>query len=109
MITGRLDRRIVIQKPTATVNSIGEPVKAWADWKTVWTQHSAVKSDERYSTDGVRENMFVRFKIRYMWDLLTTYRIKYENRYYRIRGISEIRRREGMDIDAELLEGQGNE
>lgn len=108
MIVGRLDRKIDIEQPVATKNSIGEEIYSWSIWQRCWAQYVPKKADERYGSDAVRENRFVQFKTRYWPGLLVTFRILFEGNYYRIRGITEIGRREGWEVDAELLQGQAN-
>lgn len=109
MIFGRLDRRIEIEEPVTTYDALNAPILTWKNWKRVWAQYIPDKIDERYSNDTEREQRLVRFRTRYWSNFSTLFRIVFEGNYYRVRGVTEIGRREGLEVDCEYLQGQANE
>lgn len=84
--TGRLDRRITIQRATATQGAYGQPVETWADVATVWgaVEYQVARSGEE-QTDAVHvvTNNVV-FTIRHRSGMLETDRLYFDGNYYDI-------------------------
>ena len=107
MNIGKLDERIVIQTPTTTKDSYGQPVEAWSDLATVWCQRidvvRATKELER--GEDIEALKYVsRFIIRYRSDVTGTERISCDGRVYNINQIATIGRREALEIVAVATE-----
>lgn len=104
MIIGRMDRRIEFQTPGNTRDSMGSFVQTWTTFLRVWAQAKPLRASERFSSDQQRESKVYTFLIRYRDGITSDMRIVYNEEYYRISGIAEINRREGLEITAEYLQ-----
>lgn len=103
MRAGKLDREIVIESATSTVNAIGEPVETWATFASVWAEVKPLSASERFRSEARHSARVSTFSIRWLAGVLPTMRIKYENLYWRILGIAELGRRDGLEITAEVV------
>lgn len=103
MLAGRLDKQITIQKFVAERNTHGEETQTWVKLCTVWTQVISERGRERFisAKENAEDNLV--FKIRYRTDVLRSYRILYQNEVYDIKSITEIGRRDGLEIFAEAI------
>ena len=119
MRSGRLDRRIDIQRFTQTTSDSGEPIETWADIATNRpASYRALKGDERYLTPQVTAIDQVEFTIRYedaLSNLNPKDRVVYPSRapdspaapendltkIYDVLAVNELGRREGLQIIAE--------
>ena len=99
MRAGRLDRRITVEQFTSTVNAMGEPIMTWTALATLWASVRA-KSAREFFAHGEQATADVAFKIRYRSDLNRTMRIAYGGDTYDIVAITEIGRREALEIIA---------
>ena len=61
---GRLDRRIVIERYTATQDAFGGDVETWATLTTVAAQYTPVSDSERMSADQINATSMARFVVR---------------------------------------------
>jgi|WetSurMetagenome_2_1015567.scaffolds.fasta_scaffold00567_27 SPP1 family predicted phage head-tail adaptor len=100
MRAARLDRKIVIEKATETLNSSKEVIKSWATWQTVWAKKTDTGGSEKFNS-AVIASMTTNFEIRYLRSLTEKMRIKYDGGVYSILGIVEIGRHEGLLIKTE--------
>lgn len=103
MKAGRLDRRITLQRKSATQNSYGEEVAAWADLATVWAE--VVPSAGREAFVAQQFAGFINATFRVRWSSLTRSitdldRISFDGRIYNITEVREIGRREGLEFVA---------
>lgn len=98
----RLDKRIIIQKLTNTVNENGFNVEDWIDYQPVWSALSNLFGREFFAAKQVNSENTVRFKIRYRKDLDATinedgsktneiFRIKFKNSIFNITFIDDIK------------------
>ena len=99
---GSLDRRITVQQATTTLDSFGEPIKAWADLCTVWAQVKPVGGNERFQGQQVNPEVDTRFIIRYRTDVRVAQRVVYDGEQYDVLGILEIGRHAGQELLAKL-------
>lgn len=98
MRSGRLDRRLTLQRKTATENDYGEPVESWTTLATVWAEKIPVRGAERYAAMQTVAEVEERFRIRYRKDLTPLDRVICGNITYDVLGVLEIGRREGWEI-----------
>jgi head-tail adaptor len=103
---GKLDRRIIIQTPLPrTKKNSGAEEDAWTTFKdNVPAQVIPISASERFTSDGLHSVKVNRFRIRYLPGILPIFRLSYDGSYWRISGIAEIGRREGLDILAESID-----
>ncbi len=69
MRSGRLDRRITLQRKTVVENSYGEPIETWVDLATVWAEYLPTGGVERYAATQMVAEADTRWRIRYRADL----------------------------------------
>ncbi|WP_273690258.1 phage head closure protein [Ketogulonicigenium vulgare] len=85
---GKLDRRIVIQKPELVDDGFTQKTQ-FTDWRTVWAGVSWISDAQKWLAGGSNRSSVVRFVIRSSADtrlIDTTYRIQFENKVYIIDG-----------------------
>ncbi len=102
--TGDMDRRIVIQQVTVTKDSSLAPIESWTQFAKVWAkkqdfQQAVIRPDSEDTTVSR-----TRWTIRYLPNLLNTYRVSWQGQIYRIIGTSEVGRQEGIEILTERVE-----
>lgn len=88
---GDLDRRIIIERATATYNALNEPVETWATYATLSAKRSDVSDGERNAAGQVGSYLVSRFVIRSSPTtkaIRPTDRISYEGTW-NIHGIKE--------------------
>jgi SPP1 family predicted phage head-tail adaptor len=103
MDAGKLDRRIVLQRPTVTADETGQEVATWATLSTVWAAKLNVSDGERMAASEVAAQIDLRFQIRWsttVADLNAKDRLTFEGRIFDIVGTKELGRREGIEISA---------
>jgi len=111
METGKLNKRITIQKFTDTVNENGFIGKVWVDYKPIWSSRDDLQGREYYAAAAVQSESTVKFGIRYMKELdqdasiektavTKLYRIKYINSILDIKSIAIIGKNQFMKINA---------
>ena len=98
MRSGRLDRRLTLQRRTLTENDYGEPVETWTTLATVWAEKIPVRGSERYVAMQTVAEVDTRFKIRYRTDVSPLDRVVCAGITYDVQGVIEIGRREGWEI-----------
>lgn len=111
---GRLDRRIVIQRKTQTLDAYGSPVETWTELSTRWAALTPVNGDERFSTPEINASQQVEFLVRWsssIADLTPQDRILYpvpsgdspeipDASVYDLVAVHEVGRREALRIIA---------
>lgn len=101
---GRLDRRIVFERATASQASpSGEQVLTWATEATVWAEVTPLGGRELFQAQQLEAKADTRFRIRHKAGITPDekLRIAYGGRYYDLRSVVELGRREGLEILAE--------
>jgi SPP1 family predicted phage head-tail adaptor len=100
---GRLDRRVVLQSKTTTRDaSTGEEIEGWAEAGALWMGKRDVRASERFGPDQVVAEIDTVFRARWSPALTVirpeTHRLLYDDRIYNIHGITELGRRETVEI-----------
>lgn len=104
MRSGRLDRLITIQQPTEVADTFGgNNTVTWSDFANAWANVSQVSAMERFQSSERLSIKASKFKIRFISGIKPTFRIRYDNFNWRILGISELERLEGLEILAETI------
>lgn len=100
MRIGPLDRRIRIERATATTDDFGREVRTWALLSEVWAAvEYGTGAEQRLAMETVADQRRS-FRIRWFEALLPTDRIVYESRAWDILDVAELGRREGLEIIA---------
>lgn len=101
--TGRLNRRVTIERETETVKPSGSVVKAWTPVATVWAEVLQQTASEFFTGYGEAETGTVIFRVRYRPGITTADRVTYDGTAYGIKEIKLIGRRAGMELRGEVL------
>ena len=100
--SGRLTRRVTLQRATVTQNSFNEDVEAWTTLATVWAERRDVSAAEAYRAQEVGAQITTRFKIRYssdVADLNPRDRLIFDGLTYQITGVRESLRNRWIEVD----------
>lgn len=98
MRAGALDRRIRIEQQTTSQDGFGEPIVTWAILAVVAAEVRPLRGQERFQAQQFAAEATTRFRIRHRTDLDETMRILYDGEEYDIAAISELGRREGLEL-----------
>lgn len=101
MRAGQLDRRITIESQSVAANSFGEEIPTWGTLVTVWAQALPLRDVETYQSDQFDAQRWVKFRIRWRSDVTITEKCRLlhdDGQYYNITGVSELGRREGLEL-----------
>ena len=103
LAAGRLDRRIRLERFTATKDpASNEQIRTWSPLATVWALHRRASARETLAASELSAATSDVFEIRWdsAWaDLSPLDRVIYGGRVHEIVGVSEKGRREGLRID----------
>lgn len=104
-MTGKLDRRITIQRATVERNAFNEPIETWTTLATRWANRTDASAGEAYRAQEVGAEIACRFTVRHDSSTATvtpTDRISYGGRFYNITQVREKlgTRNRWLEIDA---------
>jgi SPP1 family predicted phage head-tail adaptor len=99
MRSGALDRTIVIERASVTVDEAGTPVPTWSVLYTLRAQLVQQSTDELLRREGgsSSENNIV-FRVRYVAGVKLDDRLTYEGATFDVKELKEIGRRRGLEI-----------
>lgn len=103
MFAGKLDRRIFIDRPTVTQNTLGEEITVWVQAARVWASWRRASARETLAGAEIAATVSDIFEIRYssqVADVEPKWRLTYEGTEYDIETVDEIGRRVGLRIGA---------
>lgn len=80
MRAGRLNRRIVLQRPTLTQDGAGQAVRGWTDVATVWAALEPARGRRTFDAQKVTADCDVVIRIRFRADVDATWRIQQTDR-----------------------------
>lgn len=72
---GRFNQRITVQKPSASVDALGQRVETWTELATVWAQAQPLRGREYFAAGEVNSDASVRFRLRYRGDVTGAMRV----------------------------------
>jgi|TARA_B110000093_G_C12661197_1_gene282329 SPP1 family predicted phage head-tail adaptor len=101
---GLLDRRITIEHlgVNSGTDSWNVDATSWINVRSCWGKKKDNSSREGVELQQLTNVTSTVWRIRYVTDVTTEMRILYNSKYYYITGITEIGRREGLDLITEL-------
>ena len=103
MRAGAMDRRITLERFTATRDEYNEPVQTWATLATRWASYEPLSDGERFRASETAANASARFVIRWstdVADLNPKDRLVFEGTTFDIVHVKEVGRRKGLEITA---------
>lgn len=103
MRAGRRDRKITIQQVSTVQDTIGYPAETWTTLRDVWAEVIPIRGAEALRFERQSTEEINKFVIPYFSDITQKHRISYNSQTWDILYISEINRREGLEIIAQRL------
>lgn len=105
MQAGRRDRKIIIERDMGTTaNALNEAVPVWTAWKTVWAERVETKGNELLAFDRKVTSRIATFKCPFIDGLAPTDRLNEDGVIWNIISQTEVGRRVGTEILAEIRE-----
>ncbi|EJD6418617.1 phage head closure protein [Citrobacter freundii] len=77
MRAGGLKHRITLQRYEQSQGPLGEPIKRWVDYATIWAEVKGISGRELLATGSLSSEATVRIWIRYRSDVKQGHRVKY--------------------------------
>jgi SPP1 family predicted phage head-tail adaptor len=96
-----MDRRITIQRATASRDEFNEPVNLWLTLATVWASYEPLSDGEAFRASETLAEASARFVVRYSTTLAgldPKDRLTFDGGTWQIVRVKEIGRREGLEI-----------
>jgi SPP1 family predicted phage head-tail adaptor len=81
---GRLDKRVELQAPARTRNSLGESVATWATTATVWASIEPLSGRELIAAQQVQSEVSAVVRIRYRAGVTPSMRVKHGTTHYSV-------------------------
>lgn len=103
MNIGRLDRVLEIHSPSLAQDAVGQMVETFALLATVWAAKMDIRPRERLAAQQVLATETTTFRIRHRSDVTAQCRLVCEGQTYKVEGLAEVGRREGLDITATAI------
>lgn len=105
MLPGLLNKSIEFEHKTESVDDIGDVLSVWTFYKRFKASVTISPVNSYSENTGEIVNYVTTFIIRYDKNINYKYRILFNENYYKIRAITELGRKEGLVLKAELIEG----
>lgn len=99
MRAGSLDRTIIVQRPTTTLDPYGVPATTWTTVATMRAQLRTYSKDDRDNTT----DKTLTFRCRWLDGVTLENHVSYQGEAFTIRKIVEIGRRVGLDLTCERV------
>jgi len=93
---GKLDRRIVLLRPTGGQDEYGGVTRAFVDDAAVWAGLEPQKGDEGFAADQTTAKQVVILRIRYRENVGPKWGVRYDGAEYDIVDVTERGRREEL-------------
>ena len=100
---GKLDRRVTSPQASETTMPSGQRVPSWSTLATVWAWKKDIRSRERFAAQQEIAEETTVFVIRYRDDVTVEMQLTHDGKTYRIEGLAELGRREGLEITATAI------
>lgn len=98
MKSGKLTRKIVIQRSQAAVDDYGTPVKAWAAIYTLRAEVVERSTSEFMQTGGATDEALIVFRVRHVPGLSNADQVTFDGKTYQIKEVTELGRRKGLEL-----------
>lgn len=90
MKIGRLDRRIVIESRTDTVDSVGQPVPTWSEFlRDIPAAYEPEVGKQFFDAQAISVENPARFRMRYRSDIDERMRVQFETKIWDIASVVE--------------------
>lgn len=98
MKSGKLTRKIVIQRAQAAVDDYGTPVKAWAPTYTLRAEVVERSTSEFMQAGGATDEALIVFRVRHVLEISNSDQVAFDGKTYQIKEITELGRRKGLEL-----------
>lgn len=103
LASGLRDKKIVIETPSESQGTDGSVTYTWATFATVWANVRPILSRDRFMSQAEHSTRVATFFVPFLSGLDEKMRISYDGLYWQIKAISEMGRRRGHEIAAEVI------
>jgi SPP1 family predicted phage head-tail adaptor len=103
MRAGKLDRTIIIQRFTSTVDDYGGVTETWTDLATMRAQLVQASTDEYIRAYGASDETVIIFRTRWLDDITNADRVSFEGSFCNIKEVKLIGRRKGLELRCEAI------
>src|SRR5690242_17414256 len=103
MRAGSLDREIVIERVTTTLDDAGTPQESWATLARLRAALIDDTASESQSEQGASSTRLVTFQTRFFAGVTVADRITFEGQPLNLLQVKEIGRRRGLELKAERV------
>jgi SPP1 family predicted phage head-tail adaptor len=100
MRAGKLDRLIIVERVSTTLDDAGVPAETWAPVASLRAERVTATMEEIMRGFGESSEGTIVFRTRYLDGLTLADRIVFEGRHLDIKAIHEISRRGGLEFRA---------
>lgn len=90
MRAGTLRRRIVIETPTETQDTFGEPDVTWSEFASIRASVEPLAGREFFQSRQFDAEISTRFIMRYVSGITAKMRVKYDSRYFDINAVINV-------------------
>lgn len=98
MRTGRLDRRVTLQRKSVELDEYGEEIATWSDLATVFAEARQQGGREYLAAAQLQAETRVVFYVHHFPGLTPLDRVLYAGKLHNIEEVREIGRREGTEL-----------
>ena len=98
MVGGEMDRRVVFESKVEVVATNGQRTNTWSTFITLWGGFVQKDGSERTDDNNRTTSRMITFKTRWDSTITNEMRIKFEDEWYKIEDIKEIKRHQGLLI-----------
>ncbi|MBT2736162.1 phage head closure protein [Bacillus sp. ISL-7] len=84
MNPGEFKHRIIFQQINIVKDELGQELKEWTDFKSVWCMIKTIQGREYLAAAATQNENTVRFVVRYASDIDSSMRIVYKGRLFEI-------------------------
>ncbi len=103
MRAGLLDKTIVIERVSTTLSAAGVPVETWTPLVTLRAQLVQASTEEFIRQFGASTETAIIFRT-YFYDGITLAdRVSYAGKYHDIKELTELGRRQGLEIRTQAI------
>lgn len=117
MQTGKLNKRIKIDRPNETQNDLQEVVIEYVFWQEVWASIEPLNGKEFLTAQQIQSDVSTRIRIRYLEGINQKHRIRFDREatgsptvtdYYEIDAVIPVMEdRRQMDLMCRKLDAEG--
>ena len=106
MLTYLLNKNIIFEKETNTVNSVGTPVESWEFFKESYASVRQIAGTTEFSEMGALPYTNVEFMIRFDDRVGYHFRVLYNDEYYKIKHITVDGRKDWQRLQCIVWEDE---